>query len=84
MLTPDFDSELNEEYDDMSCMTRNMSTKRTSFRHAVDKSKSDLNTKRSAAASGSLQDYMDKICHELSNWEDLEHHHTNHDFGGGG
>ena len=80
MLTPDYDSELNEEYDDMSCMTRDTGTKRTSFMHAVDKSKSDLNTKRSAAASGSLQDYMDKICHEPSNWEDLEHHHTTHYF----
>ena len=50
MLTPDYDEELNEEYDDMSCLTRNTGTERTSFRHAADESKSELHTKHSAAA----------------------------------
>ena len=83
MLTLDYDEELNKQYYDMSCTTRDAGTERTSFRHAVDESKSDSNTKRSAAASGHLQDYMDKIGHEPSDWEDLEHHHMTHDFGGG-
>ena len=64
-------------------MTRYMGTGITSFRLAVDESKSESNTKRSAAASGHLQDYMDKIFHEPSNWEDLEHCHKTHVFGGG-
>ena len=51
MLTPDYDEELNEEYDDISCMTRDKGTERTSFRHAVDESKSESHTKRSSAAS---------------------------------
>ena len=83
MLTLDYDEELNEEYDDMSCMTRDTVTERTSFRHKVDESKSQLHTKRSTAASGHLQDYMDKIGHVPSKWEDLEHHHMTHDFWGG-
>ena len=67
----------------MSCMTRDTGTEITSFRHAVDESKSESNTKHSAAASVHLQDYMDKIGHEPSKWEDLEHHHMTHNFGGG-
>ena len=42
-----------------------------------------MHTKCSAAASGHLQDYMDKIGHEPSKWEDLEHCHMTHDVGGG-
>ena len=57
MLTLDYDEELNEEYDDVSCMTRDTGTERTSFRHAVDESKSESHTNRSSAASGHLQDY---------------------------
>ena len=30
MLTLDYDKELNEEYDDVSCMTRETGTERTS------------------------------------------------------
>ena len=66
MVTPYYDEELNEWYDDMSCMTRDTGTEITSYRHAVDESKSESHTKRSAAASGHLQDYMDKIGHEPS------------------
>ena len=77
------DEELNEDYDDISCMTRDTGTEVTSFRHAVDESKSELNIKRSATASWHLQDYMDAICHEPSNWEDLEHFHMTHVFWGG-
>ena len=51
MITPDYDEELNEEYDDISCITRDTCTERTSFRHAVYEKKSELNTKRSSAAS---------------------------------
>ena len=29
-----------------------------------------------------LQDYMNRICHELSKWEDIEHCHTTHEFWG--
>ena len=83
MLKLDYDEELNEEYDDVSCMTRDTGTGRTSYRHAVDDSKSELNIKRSDAASVNLQDYMDKIGHEPSKWEDLEHSHMTHEFRGG-
>ena len=83
MLTPYCAEELNEEYDDMSCMTRDTGTERTSFRHAVYEAKSESKTKRSSAASGHLQDYMDAICHEPSKWEDLEHCHMIHFLWGG-
>ena len=82
MLTLDYDEELNEEYDDVSCMTRDTVTERTLYRHAVDDSKSESNIKRSAAATRHLQDYMDKIGHEPSKWEDLEHCHMTHEFWG--
>ena len=36
MLTPYSAEELNEYYDDMSCMTRDTGTYGTSFGHAVD------------------------------------------------
>ena len=45
------DEELNEDYDDMYCMNRDTGTEVTSFRHTVDESKSESNTKRSATAS---------------------------------
>ena len=67
----------------MSCMARDTGIVGTSFRHVVDEAKSESKTKRSAAASGHLQHYMDKIFHEPSNWEDLEHCHKTHVFGGG-
>ena len=82
MLTPDSVEELNEDYDDISCMTRDTGTVRTSFRYAVDESKSESNTKRSSAASGHIQDYMDAICHEPSRCEDLQHFHITHVFWG--
>ena len=66
MLTLDYDEELNEEYDDVSCMTRDTGTWRTSYRHAVDDSKSELNIEGSAEATSHLQDYMDRIGHEPS------------------
>ena len=73
MLTLDYNEELNEEYDDLSCMTRDKGTEITLYRHAVDDSKSELNIKRSHAATRHLQDYMDRICHSPSKWEDLKH-----------
>ena len=82
MLTLDYDEELNEEYDDMSCMTRDTVTGRTLYRHAVDDSKSESNIKRSAAATRHLQNYMDRIGHEPSKWEDLEHCYMTHEFWG--
>ena len=33
-------------------------------------------------ALGHLQDFMDAISHQPSKWEDMEHCHMNHDFGG--
>ena len=83
MLTLDYDEELNKEYDYVSCMTRDTGTEWTLYSHAVDDSKSESNIKRSAAATRNLQDYMDIICHEPSKWEDLEHCHMTHEFGGG-
>ena len=68
----------------MSCMNRDTGTVGTSFRHAVDEAKSESKKKRSSAASVHLQDYMDEICHEPSKWEDLEHCHITHVFGGAG
>ena len=82
MLTLDDDEELNEEYDDVSCMTRDTGTGRTSYRHAVNDSKSESNIKSSAAATRHLQDYMDIIGHEPSKWEDLEHCNMTHEFWG--
>ena len=84
MLTPDSAEELNGDYDDMSCMTKDMGTVRTSFRHALDEVKSESKTKRSSTASGYLQDNMDAIIHEPSKWEDLKHCHMNNFFGRGG
>ena len=83
MLTLEYDEELNKEYDDVSCMNKDTGTERTSYRHAVDYLKSELHIKSSAEATGHLQDYMDKIVHEPSKWEDLEHRHMTHEFGGG-
>ena len=84
MLKPDSVEELNEDYDDMSFMTRDTGTVGTSFRHAVDEVKSDSKTKLSSAASRHLQDYIDAISHETSKWKDIEYFHMTHDFLGGG
>ena len=73
MLTLDYIEELNEEYDDMSCMTRDMGTERTVYGHAVDDSKSESNIKRSHAATRHLQEYMDSIHHSAHKWEDMKH-----------
>ena len=82
MLTLDYNEGLNEEYDDMSCMTRDTGTERTVYRHAVDDSKSESNIKRSHAATRHLQDYMDSIHHSPRKWEDLKHGDTNNTFWG--
>ena len=82
MLTLDYNEELNEEYDDMSCMTRDTGTERTVYRHAVDDSKSESNIKRSAAATRHLQDYMDRIRHSPRKWEDLKHGDITNTFWG--
>ena len=63
-------------------MTRDTGTERTLYMHAVDDSKSESNIKHSAAATRHLQDYMDRIGHESSKWEDLEHSHMTHEFWG--
>ena len=73
MLTLDYNEELNKEYDDMSCMTRDTGTERTVYRHAVDDLKSESDIKRSAAATRHLQDYMYRICHSPCKWEDIKH-----------
>ena len=73
MLTLDYNEELNEEYDDMSCMTRDTGTERTVYRHAVDDSKSESNIKCAHASMRHLQDYMDSIHHSQRKWEDLKH-----------
>ena len=82
MITLDYDKELNKEYDDVSCMTRDTGTERTLHRHAVDDSKSESNIKRSAAATRHLQDYMDRICHSPRKWEDLKHGDMTNTFWG--
>ena len=48
----------------------------------VDESKSESNIELSAAATGHIQDYMDRIGHEPSKWEDIEHRHMTHEFWG--
>ena len=80
MLTLDCDEELNKEYDDVSYMAIDTGTGRTLYRHAVNDLKIDSNIKRSDAATRHLQDYMDRICHEPSKWEDFEHCHITHEF----
>ena len=64
-------------------MTRDTDTVGASFRHAVNEAEIESKTKRSSAASIHLQDYMDAISHELSNWKYLEYLHMTHDFLGG-
>ena len=49
----------------------------------VDESHSESKKKRTAAASGHIQDFMDASSHQRSKWEDLEHCHMTHDFWGG-
>ena len=86
--------ELNQNNDDMSYVTRFTGktgtivyTQHTRFNiteefwHAVEKTQSESKTKRTAAASGHLQDFMDANSHQSSKWEDLEHFHMTHDFG---
>ena len=82
MLTLDYNEELNEDYDDMSCMTRDTGTERTVYRHAVDDLKSESNIKRSAAATRHLKDYMDRICHSPRKWEDIKHGDMTNTFWG--
>ena len=82
MLTLDYNDELNEEDDDMSCMTRDTGTERTVYGHAVDDSKSESNIKRSHAATRHLQEYMDSIHHSAHKWEDLKHDDMTHEFWG--
>ena len=82
MLTLGYDEELNKDYDDVSCISRDTGTGRTLYRHAVDDSKSESNIKHSTASTRHLQDYMDIICHEPSKWEDLKHFHMTHEFWG--
>ena len=52
------------------------------FGHALDKSHSESNMKRTAAASGHLQDFTDAISHQPSQLEDMEHFHMTHYFWG--
>ena len=68
MLTTDSVEELNEDYDDMSCMTVDTGTVGTLSRHAVDETNSESKIKRSFAALRHLQDYMDAICNEPNKW----------------
>ena len=82
MLTSDSAEELNQNYDGMSCVTGVTGTIGTTFGNAVEESKSEFNTKKTAAASGNLQDFMYAISHQPSKWEDVEHSHMTHDFQG--
>ena len=45
ILTPYYAEKLNEEYDDMYFMTRDMVTVGASFMHAVNEAKSESKTK---------------------------------------
>ena len=58
MLTQDSAEELNQNDDDMSCVTGVTCTTGTTFRHAVDEAPSESKTKQTAAASGHLQYFM--------------------------
>ena len=68
MLTPDSAEELNQNYDDMSCVTGVTGTTGTIFVHSLDKAKSESKTKQTAAASGHLQELTDAISHQPSKW----------------
>ena len=84
MLTPDSVEALNQHYDDMSSVTVSTGTTGIIFGHALDEANSDSKTKQTAAASRHIKDFMGKLSHQLSKWEDLEHCHMTRDFFGGG
>ena len=88
---------MNQNNDDMSCVTGVTGTTGTKFytqhtrfnipkeiRHAVDESQIKSKTKRAAVDLVNLQDFMDTISHQPSEWEDMEHCYMTHDFGGFG
>ena len=81
MLTQYYAEELNQNDDDMSCVTGVTGTNGITFYsqhtrfnipeefgHTVYESQSDSKTKRTAAASGHLQCFMDAIGRQLSKW----------------
>ena len=93
MLTQYSAKELNQNDDDMSCVNgvtgktgTSFYTQHTGFNvteefgHTVDEAQSESKTKRTAAASAHLQDFMDAISHKPSKWEDMEHCNMTHDF----
>ena len=84
MLTPDYAEKLNQNYDYMSSVTVSTGTTGTIFGHALDEAKSESKTKQTAAASRHIKDFMGKLSHQLSKWEDLEHCHMTRDFFWGG
>ena len=95
VLSQDAAKQFNQNDDDTSCVTVVTGTTGTTFYtqlkifnlpeefgNVVDKAQSESKTKRTGAASGHLQDFMDEISHQLGKWEDLEYCHTTHDFKG--
>ena len=95
MLTQDSAEELNQNDDDMSCVTGVTCTTGTKFYtqhtqfnipeefgHAVDEAPGESKTKRTAAALVNLQYSMGAISHQPRKWEDIEHCHTTYNFGG--
>ena len=91
MLTRYSVEELNKNDDDMSFVTGVTGTNGNiftrfnilaEFGHAVDKSQSESKMKQTSAASGHLQDFMDPISHQPSQWGYLEYCHRTHGFWG--
>ena len=77
MITQDSAEELNQNDDDISCVSGSTGTTGTTFHtqqtqfnipsefgHAVDEAQSEYKMKRTAAVSRHLQDFMDAISHQ--------------------
>ena len=50
------------------------------FGNIVEEYHSEYKKKRTVAASGNLQDYMNALKNQPSKWGDLEHSHMTHKF----
>ena len=86
---------MNQNDDDMSCVTGVTVTTGTTFftqntqfnllqefGHVSDKAQSVYKTNWESVASGHLQAFMDVINIQLGEWEDLEHCHMTHNVWG--
>ena len=84
ILTQYSAEELNQNDDDMSCVTgvtgitgTTFYTQHTGFNltkefgHAAEEARSESKMKQMATALGNLQDFMDTIINQPSKWEDM-------------